>query len=175
MTSPPSYCSKRGLCRKSSKIRLGGGCFECNFGKGVAYDAVTTSCVWPGGPHTAGATLAPPSPCAIDTRRCPLASTPLHNNTVSFLLTLLTLQVLSSFINSTCTLEGSDDIIYCRLENYFFSLFTYGTHHSHDRPPNCGGQTVDSSRIRSASLVGPPPIPFGNFLYLRRCFDKLLF
>lgn len=42
----------------------------CYFGKGVACDAVTTSCVWPGGPHTAGAALAPPSPC-VDTRPLP--------------------------------------------------------------------------------------------------------
>lgn len=76
----------RVLLGSTCKVGLEGGCFRCNFGKGVAYDAVTTSYVWPGGPHTAGAALAPPSPCAADTRRCPLASTTLHNNLSTFTL-----------------------------------------------------------------------------------------
>lgn len=105
----------------------------------------------------------PPAPI-LD--RCPLASDQLHNNTVYFHLTLVTLFVLSSVIYSTSTFVGSDDIIYFALANCYFSLFTNRTHHPHDRPPGCGERTDDLLRTLSESFGGPPPIAFGFLSFI---------
>lgn len=116
------------------------------------------------GPHS------PRPPPARPTRdRCPLASDLLHNNTASFHFALFTLLVLSSFMYSTFTFVGSDDIIYSTLANNYFPLSTYRKHHPHDRPPNCGEQTGELRRARSALFGDPPPIAFG-FTSYKRCF-----
>lgn len=101
--------------------------------------------------------------------RCPLASVMLHNNTLLIHLALITLLSLSSFMYATCTFAGSGDIIYCTLENKINSLFTHKTHHSHDRPPNCGERTDDNPRTRSGI--------FGRSASYRLqiCFGKKLF
>lgn len=132
------------------------------FRQGSCCDAVTTSCVWPDGPHTAGAALAPPSPCAADTRQQPAGVRLLHNkHCTHFHFTLFTLVVLSSLMYSTCTFVDSDDIIFFTFTNNNFSLFTYGTHHSHDQPPKCGERTAaEKRRTSSARFVDPPPIAF---------------
>lgn len=105
--------------------------------------------------------------------RCPLASDLLHNNTASFHFALFTLLVLSSFMYSTFTFVGSDDIIYFTLANNYFPLFTNRKHHPHDRPPNCGDETGEQRRARSSSFGDPPPIAFGH-ISLKRTFNKYL-
>lgn len=117
-------------------------------------------------PHGRGRTR-PALPLHRPTRdRCPLASDLLHNNTASFHFTLFTLLVLSSFMYSTFTFVGSDDIIYFTLANNYFPLFTHRKHHSHDRPPNCGERTGKSRRARSAIFGDPPLIAFGFMSFI---------
>ena len=105
-------------------------------------------------PHGRGRTR-PALPLHRPTRdRCPLASDLLHNNTASFHFALFTLLVLSSFMYSTFTFVGSDDIIYFTLANNYFPLFTHRKHHPHDRPPNCGERTGNrAERARQFSEV----------------------
>lgn len=108
------------------------------------------------GPHSP---RPPPAPPTRDSS--PLASDYCTINTVHFHFTLFTLVVLSSLMYSTCTFVDSDDIIFFTFTNNKFSLFTYGTHHSHDQPPKCGERTAaEKQRTSSARFVDPPPIAF---------------